>query len=154
MKDLFGDEIIETIEEIVKEKKISLWDHIASLTNTKTYADDLETYVPFIVNRALGAFPELLYHVDRMNEFSQLPVNMQYDYYFHTISSKKRWKSWPKKEKNDDEYEQLVQFMMKQLCVSRRHAEESISLLREDQIEKLYVSYLRPDKNGKIRVNK
>lgn len=102
---LFG-QVEEPEDTTPKERKLGVWDMINSISTNKNYMFDEHTakeYTPWIVNKSLGSFPELLYHVDRMNTFHHLSPQMQYDYYFHVVPTSKRYKKWLKKDKNPDE---------------------------------------------------
>lgn len=58
-------------------------------------------YVPFVVNKCFSYFPETIFHANRMNMHSFLDKKMQYDYYMHSVSKKKRFSKWIKPEEDE-----------------------------------------------------
>ena len=83
-----------------------LFDLINSINHTKEnlLSNDpkLEKdYVPFVVNKCFSYFPETVFYANRMNMHSFLDKKMQYDYYMHSVSKKKRFSKWVKPE-NDE----------------------------------------------------
>jgi len=59
-------------------------------------------YVPFVVNKCLSYFPDTIFYANKMNQSSGLDKKMQYDYYLHSVSKRKRFSKWIKPEENDD----------------------------------------------------
>jgi len=144
---LFG-KVNKEVEEKSTDRKVGVFDMINSITTTKNYMFDDETakeYAPWIVNKSLSAFPELLYHVDRMNTFSHLSPKMQYDYYFHAVPKNKRYKKWLKKEKNPEE--KYIAILSEKLNYSYRKAETAWSLMSKEQKKQFVDTYI--DKNKK-----
>jgi len=83
-----------------------LFDLINSINHTKenllSKDPKLEKdYVPFVVNKCFSYFPETVFYANRMNMHSFLDKKMQYDYYMHSVSKKKRFSKWVKPE-NDE----------------------------------------------------
>lgn len=59
-------------------------------------------YVPFVVNKCLSYFPDTIFYANKMNQSSGLDKKMQYDYYLHSVSKRKRFSKWIKPEENND----------------------------------------------------
>jgi len=59
-------------------------------------------YVPYVINKCFSYFPETIFHANRMNMVSHIDKKLQYDYYFHSVSKKKRFSKWVKPEKLKD----------------------------------------------------
>jgi hypothetical protein len=59
-------------------------------------------YVPYVINKCFSYFPETIFHANRMNMVSHIDKKLQYDYYFYSVSKKKRFSKWVKPEKLKD----------------------------------------------------
>ena len=86
-------------------------------------------YVPFVVNKCLSYFPDTIFYANKMNQSSGLDKKMQYDYYLHSVSKRKRFSKWIKPEENDD-----VEVVKEVFGYSDTRAREVLDLL---PIEKL-----------------
>ena len=62
---------------------------------------DEKEYVPFIVNRCLSYFPELIYLVNEMNQLADADKKMQYHFLLNTIEAKNRFSPWQKETKQE-----------------------------------------------------
>lgn len=95
-------------------------------------------YVPFLVNRGLSYFPDTVLYANEMNRNSGIPKDWQFSFFLNTISKKKRFSKWHKK---DAETEPL-RLVMEYFGYSSEKAQEALSILSEDQMvmikEKLY----------------
>jgi hypothetical protein len=60
-----------------------------------------QTYLPFIINRCLSYYPDLIFLVNEMNSRAEMDFKLQYDFLFHTISKANRFSPWQKKEKDE-----------------------------------------------------
>ena len=84
-----------------------LSDILNSINQTKVNLIDSDKiaekdYVPFVVNKCLSYFPDTIFYSNQMNRMSFLDKKMQYDYYIHSISKRKRFSKWIKPEENSD----------------------------------------------------
>lgn len=68
--------------------------------------DDINNYVPFIVNKALANNADTILYANLMNLNSQLDSKYQYEFLFNSIRKKKRYGKWRKY--NDDENIKLI----------------------------------------------
>lgn len=95
-------------------------------------------YVPFLVNRGLSYFPDTVLYANEMNRNSGISKDWQFSFFLNTISKKKRFSKWHKK---DAETEPL-RLVMEYFGYSSEKAQEALSILSEDQMimikEKLY----------------
>ena len=95
-------------------------------------------YVPFIINRGLGYFPDTVLYANEMNRNSSIPADWQFSFLLNSISKKKRFSKWHKK---DAETESL-RLVKEYFGYSDSKAIEALSILTEDQLvmikEKLY----------------
>jgi hypothetical protein len=95
-------------------------------------------YVPFIINRGLGYFPDTVLYANEMNRNSSIAADWQFSFLLNSISKKKRFSKWHKK---DAETESL-RLVKEYFGYSDSKAIDALSILTEDQLvmikEKLY----------------
>jgi len=95
-------------------------------------------YVPFMVNRGLSYFADTIMYANEMNRVSGAPKLWQNDFFLNSISKKKRFSKWHKKEADS----QSLQLVMEYYKYSNRRAQEVMDILSPDQLkmieEKLY----------------
>lgn len=89
-------------------------------------------YVPFVVNKCFSYFPDTIFYANRMNQFSGLDKKMQYDFYIHSITKRKRFSKWIKSEENKD-----LEVVKEVYGYSDRHAKEVMDLLPMDKLREL-----------------
>lgn len=83
----------------------SLSDFLNSINQTKENLLNKDNtaekeYVPFVINRCLSYFPDTVLHANRMNRLAFLDKKLQYDYYLHSITKRKRFSKWMKPEED------------------------------------------------------
>ena len=83
----------------------SLSDFLNSINQTKENLLNKDNtaekeYVPFVINRCLSYFPDTVLHANRMNRLAFLDEKLQYDYYLHSITKRKRFSKWMKPEED------------------------------------------------------
>lgn len=86
-------------------------------------------YLPFVVNKCLSYFPDTIFYSNKMNQNSGIDKKLQYDYYLHSISKKKRFSKWVKPEKHED-----IEVIKEVFGYSTQRAEEVLDLLPIDQL--------------------
>ena len=95
-------------------------------------------YKPFLVNRGLSYFPDTVLYANEMNRVNGIPKIWQNDFFLNTISKKKRFSKWYKKEADS----QSLQLVMEYFQYSNKRAREVMDILSPDQLkmiqEKLY----------------
>lgn len=89
-------------------------------------------YVPFVVNKCLSYFPDTIFYANRMNQVAHLDKKLQYDFYIHSISKRKRFSKWIKAEESKD-----LEVVKQVYGYSDRHAREVIDLLPMDKLTEL-----------------
>lgn len=89
-------------------------------------------YLPFVVNKCFSYFPDTIFYANRMNQFSGLDKKLQYDFYIHSISKRKRFSKWIKSEENKD-----LEVVKEVYGYSDRHAKEVLDLLPIDKLREL-----------------
>lgn len=89
-------------------------------------------YVPFVVNKCLSYFPDTIFYANRMNQVAHLDKRLQYDFYMHSISKRKRFSKWIKPEESKD-----LEVVKQVYGYSDRHAREVMDLLPMDKLTEL-----------------
>lgn len=123
-------------EEYKRPKLASPFDFVKSVTETKEYmfSDDTSLeYQPYVINRALSNLPDCLFFANEMNRYnSYIPLQQQYEFYFHSLDKKRRYGGWNKMVKNED-----VVLIMDAFGYSRQKAEQVLPILTEDQLTQM-----------------
>lgn len=125
------------VESITFSKK-DIWDE-----TTRT------GYVPFIVNRQLSRFPELVHYANDMNRFHQLAPELQYRYLLSTAPKRKRFAKWKKQDKDA-----TLALIMKHFMCNLQAAEEIrmvLSTVQLQELDELYNEQPGPGKNKASR---
>jgi hypothetical protein len=113
--------------------EISPFTYVNSISETKQYLDDLSGYNSYMINMALSLNTDCLIDANMMNINHHLPVNMQYDYYFHSIRKAKRYgKKWPKPTKTEN-LEAVIKFYK----YNREKAKQALTILSDDDLKKI-----------------
>lgn len=108
------------------------FDYVNSI-NSKDYimTEDAD-YNWFIVNRAFSMYPDTIFFANEANKLSNLPVDMQYDYLYGTVSKRKRFAKWPKKQKDED-----LALIREYYKYSVETARLVLSVLNDDQLAEI-----------------
>ena len=88
-------------------------------------------YVPFIVNRALSYFPDTVLYANQMNINNLAPKQWQFDFLRHSISKRRRFAKWAKKEVAPD----TVSLVSEYYKYSIAKTMEILPLLSPEQLE-------------------
>lgn len=114
---------------------MSPFDFLNAINETKQnlFEDPLaeKDYNAFLINRGLSYFPDTLFHSNMMNKYPDLDKKMQFDFYVNSISKRKRFSKWHKKEVTPDTLK-LIQDYYK---YSEERALEALSLLTDEKIK-------------------
>lgn len=119
------------------------FDFINAITLTKKnlFAEDPQAksdYVPFVVNRGLSYFPDTILYANEMNRNTSIPVDWQFSFLLNSISKKKRFSKWAKKDAETEDFRLVKEYF----GYSDSKAQEALSVLSGDQLtmikEKLY----------------
>lgn len=135
-RDIFGNEIVEEIneEEVKKASSLSPFDFVNSINthNDIMTEENEKDYVPWMVNRALSYFPDTLGAATLTNSRYHLENRMQYLLLLSIIRPKKRFSKWAKKEQSD-----TIELVKDAYGYSQKKAEIACLLLSPTQIEQL-----------------
>lgn len=99
-------------------------------------------YKAFIVNKALSYFPDTVLYANAMNVHNQIPVEWQFDFLISTITKKRRYSKWNKKEIPSESLTAVSTFYK----YSTEKALEAMSILSNEQINAIKQQM---DKGGK-----
>lgn len=124
---------------------MSPFEYVKAINETKVdlLAGDPEAIkdyskVKFIVNRALGYFPDTVMQANQMNQFSDIPADWQFSFFLNTISKKRRFSKWSKADKETASLELVKEYY----GYSSEKAKEALSVLSDEHLimikEKLY----------------
>jgi hypothetical protein len=114
-----------------------------NLTKKDLLAEDPQnekeyTKTRFIVNRALGYFPDTVLPANAMNMHSDIPSKWQFQFFLNTISKKKRFSKWVEKESKPESLELVKEYY----GYSSEKAKGALTVLSEQDLimikEKLY----------------
>ena len=64
--------------------------------------DAISKYPPYIVNRCLSGHLDCIMFANEMNKFPNLDKDLQYSFYLNTLSKKRRFSPWLRKDKVTD----------------------------------------------------
>lgn len=131
-----GVELPEVTEEVVKRKKIALFDFLGDINLQKRniLRNDPHAhvdYAPYIINIGMSLQADTLFYANEMNKFHFLPKQMQYDYLIKSVHARKRFGAWPKKFKESEDME-LIKL---HYGISSTRALEYLEFLSSEQIE-------------------
>lgn len=106
---------------------------LPSLLQTKKSmltSDNEKEYKPYIVNRGISQHIDCILYVNEMNKFPTLDNKLQYDFFLHTLVSKKRpYQKWIKKNESAD-----IEAVKEYFGYSFEKAKESLRILTPDQL--------------------
>lgn len=112
------------------------FDFIKAVSETKKdlieTAEDEKDYVPWIVNKGLSYFPDTILFCNEMNKLPDLDNKLQFDYYKYSLSTRKRYSKWIKKQDNDD-----LDAVSQYYGYSMKKAEAALSILNREQIDEI-----------------
>jgi len=108
----------------------SPFDYVNSVTTNKEYIDDIDGYIPYLINRSLSFNVETLLYANEMNINSSIDKRLQYDYYFNIIPKKKYYNKWIKKRDNAD-----LELVRKYFNCSITKAKTTLTILSREQLE-------------------
>lgn len=85
---------------------------------------------PYMINRFLSMDVTTIMYANEMNQNFHLPKHMQYDYYLHSISKKKRYFKYLKHTRQDD-----IDVIREYHGYSETRAKEVLPIFSSDDIE-------------------
>lgn len=127
----------EDDELLKKHKKVPPLEFIKAVSEKKKdiIAEDPEIekdYIPYIVNRGLGYFPDTVLHANQMNLYPDIPAISQYYFYMASIRKRERYSKWYKLEPNSD-----LQMLQNVYNVRAEIAKEYLKILTKENLQTL-----------------
>ena len=78
-----------------------------NLTKKNLFEEDplaKKDYIPYIINRGLSYFPDTVLYANEMNLNSGIPEDWQFQFFLNSISKKKRFSKWHKKDAETESF--------------------------------------------------
>ena len=111
------------------------FDFINAITYTK---EDLfedpqakKDYSAYIVNRGLSMYPDTIMNANAMNMYPGIPEQWQFSYLLNSISKRKRFSKWQKKDKESENLALIKEYF----GYSSEKASKVLDVLTVEQIE-------------------
>lgn len=112
---------------------MSPFDWVNSINNKNEIGtESIDSYAPFIVNRALSYFDDAVFMANEMNLRHSLDKDMQYQFLYCAVPKRKRFSKWAKKQEDSK-----VSVVSKVYNISLKEAEGYMQLLTPEQIREL-----------------
>ena len=106
MKNLYGEEIIEEVEDDYTIEKKSSYFFFKSICNGDTILDEnpdlIKDYKPYIINKYFSFHYDSIGASNIMNNNPFLDHKMQFDYFINTLRKRKRQLVWENVKSDDD----------------------------------------------------
>ena len=113
----------------------NVFDFLTAINSTKVdlMADPLShrDYSSFIVNRGLSYFPDTIMYANEMNQRNHLDNDCQFHFLLNSISRRKRWSKWAKKDPVSKNLEYVKDFFK----YSDERAKEALTVLTKEQLK-------------------
>ena len=113
------------------------FDFLNSINTTKEYllvdAQTEKDYSPYMINRGLSYFHDTIMYVNEMNKYPDIPKQQHYRFYINSITKKKRFSKWHKKDSESDDLKMIAKY----LECSYEKAKVSLSILTQTQIDEI-----------------
>lgn len=141
------------LEVVVKE--VTPFDYVNDVSLDKQYLYEgaaTRNFKPFLINKALSAFPDCLQAAAFLNENHSLNEKMQHDYLFYVLPKRKRFKrdGWLKKSEAEKRELTVLEDVAKVVGYNLERTKQFWSILTEDQRKQFLNTYVYPDqKNSK-----
>lgn len=88
-------------------------------------------YKPFIVNRGLSYFTDTIEFANSMNMYPDIPKDWQFFFLLNSISKKKRYSPWSKKDKDS----KAILLVKEYYGYSSEKAREAVRILSDENIK-------------------
>lgn len=144
MRDLFGTEIAETEQEVIKSKKLSPFDYIDFMYK-KVMPDDFSAYNPFLVNLSFSQHETTLFLAQEMNEHN-VPKKAHYLFYYYIVGRKKQRGQWAKKTPQKNSAAIKSYFNVSERCVK-----DYARVLTDEQLAHIESWYLKCEGGNSVK---
>lgn len=127
---------IEPTNRLTKaQPKISPFEFVKAITETKEdiLTGNESSYNQFIINKALSFNPDCVFFVHQLQMMESIPDRVHFEYLLNTISRRKRYGGWAKK----DTLPATVELLKEAFGYSTSDAINAAELLSDKQILEL-----------------
>jgi hypothetical protein len=122
------------------------FDFINAINQTKVdlFKEPLanKDYDAYIVNRGLSFFHDTVVQANTMNQYSSLPNEWQFRFLLNSVTKKKRFSKWAKKDKATESLKLVQEYF----GYSSEKAKEALRILSDEQLSEIK---LKLNKGGK-----
>lgn len=110
-------------------EKMNLFDIVNGIFEKRELLSEEDialNYKPFIINRAMSNYKDLIFLAEEMNMNWQLNPLMQYHFYYFGVDKLKRFSKWPKR---DEELDDKIDLLKEYYDYSTLRARETIPVI-------------------------
>jgi hypothetical protein len=101
-------------------------------------------YVPFIVNKCVGAFPDTIMLVNEINQLPNLDKKLQFHFLINSLRPRKRFTPWLKATKLEN-----LEYVKEFYGYSNVKAKAALDILSDDQLATIRKRLYKGGKNGR-----
>jgi hypothetical protein len=116
---------------------MSPFDFIKAITDNKKdlMVEPLaeKDYDPYIVNRGLSFYYDTVVQANAMNRYPSIPGKWQFTFLLNSITKKKRWSEWHKKDKANESLLLVKEYF----GYSSEKAKEALRILSDEQLNEI-----------------
>jgi hypothetical protein len=149
---LFGRVAIKKDVEVVV-RDITPFDFVNDISFDKNYlyeGNAAKNFKPFLINKALSAFPDCLQAAVFLNANHALSEKMQHDYLFYSLPKRKRFNrnGWLKKSEAEKRELALIEDVAKTVGYNIERTKQFWAVLTETQRREFLDTYVYPDQKN------
>lgn len=149
---LFGRVAIKKDIEVVN-RDVTPFDFVNDISFDKRYLYEgtaTKNFKPFLINKALSAFPDCLQTAVFLNQNHALTEKMQHDYLFYSLPKRKRFKKdgWLKKSEAEKRELAMFEDIAKTVGYNLERTKQFWSVLTEAQQREFLDTYVYPDQKN------
>lgn len=138
--DIFGEAIEEQEETQQEEKLASVFDFLNDITFDNKHImteENKKNYNIFVVNKGLSQHADCVLYANELNKLGVSDVEQHYDYLFHSITKRKRYGKWAKKDIDDE----CLGLVCDKYKVNKNVAKQYLKLMNDEQKQQLKKQY-------------
>ncbi len=118
-------------------KAPQLFDYVKDLSYGKEgllYQEETNhtSYSPYMVNRAFSFGVDTIFWANEINKHPNTAKELHHDFYFYSLSKKKRYNKWPKASKTNN-----IELIMEYLNCNEIKAKEALKILTDEQVQEI-----------------
>jgi hypothetical protein len=102
-------------------------------------------YVPFIVNKCVGAFPDTIMLVNEINQLPNLDKKLQFHFLINSLRPRKRFTPWLKATKLEN-----LEYVKEFYGYNNVKAKAALDILSDDQLATIKKDYIKVGKMEEI----